>query len=230
MPKTIITTTMDRDTPKTAPSRRTRGTLALLAGFAISIAAPAMPASAQVCLPELGCVPTLPVDECTADPASCLPSEPVDECVADPEACVTDVVEEEEEPEESAPAPQAGGSSSGGEDSNESGPSAGAGQQADRRDRAGRDPAPVRPAETQVREGGRRADTLAQPRPVAVDPPGTLARVVDAVAESGRRLAFPMALGVAVAMFLLVQGRIDRRDPKLALAPVDSRHDVLSFK
>jgi hypothetical protein len=32
-----------------------------------------------------------------------------------------------------------------------------------------------------------------------------------------------------VGAFLMVQNRIDRKDPKLALAPVDSEHDLLSF-
>lgn len=40
-------------------------------------------------------------------------------------------------------------------------------------------------------------------------------------------LAFPLALAVVVVAFLLVQGRLDRRDPKLALAPVGP--DVIGF-
>ena len=41
--------------------------------------------------------------------------------------------------------------------------------------------------------------------------------------------AFPIALIIMVLAFLMVQNRIDSRDPKLALAPVDSEHDLLSF-
>jgi hypothetical protein len=33
---------------------------------------------------------------------------------------------------------------------------------------------------------------------------------------------FPLVLLVVVAVFLLVQNRIDRKDPKLATAPVDA--------
>jgi hypothetical protein len=33
---------------------------------------------------------------------------------------------------------------------------------------------------------------------------------------------FPLLLLVVVALFLLIQNRIDRKDPKLASAPVDS--------
>lgn len=40
-------------------------------------------------------------------------------------------------------------------------------------------------------------------------------------------LAFPAILALVVAIFLAVQNRIDRRDPKLALAPVGP--DVLAF-
>jgi len=42
-----------------------------------------------------------------------------------------------------------------------------------------------------------------------------------------KALAFPLALALAVAAFLLVQSRLDRREPKLALAPVGP--DVVGF-
>ena len=48
-------------------------------------------------------------------------------------------------------------------------------------------------------------------------------------AEAVRQAAFPIALILMVAAFLMVQNRIDRKDPKLALAPMDSEHDLLSF-
>ena len=40
-------------------------------------------------------------------------------------------------------------------------------------------------------------------------------------------VAFPLALGLIVGAFLLAQNRLDRRDPRLALAPVGP--DVLDF-
>jgi hypothetical protein len=49
-----------------------------------------------------------------------------------------------------------------------------------------------------------------------------LVRVVRDVAEP---FAFPIALVVAVGAFLVVQGRIDRREPKLA----DGADDDLPF-
>jgi hypothetical protein len=43
-----------------------------------------------------------------------------------------------------------------------------------------------------------------------------------------RTLAFPIVLIVLVIGFVLVQDRIDRRDPKLALAPVGADHLTFS--
>jgi hypothetical protein len=45
-----------------------------------------------------------------------------------------------------------------------------------------------------------------------------------------KRLSFPLSLALLVAAFLLVQARLDRRDPKFTLAPLDSKHDLLSFE
>jgi hypothetical protein len=53
---------------------------------------------------------------------------------------------------------------------------------------------------------------------------GSLARIA---AEAARQLAFPLALVVIVVCFLLVQDRLDRKDPKLALAPM--RPEVARF-
>ncbi len=47
--------------------------------------------------------------------------------------------------------------------------------------------------------------------------------------EAVQQAAFPLILTMLVIAFLTVQNRIDRKDPKLALAPVDSEHDLLSF-
>ena len=53
----------------------------------------------------------------------------------------------------------------------------------------------------------------------------TLRRVAVAAAKTA---AFPLALAVIVAVFLAIQDRIDRKDPKLALAPL--RSPMLSFE
>jgi hypothetical protein len=51
--------------------------------------------------------------------------------------------------------------------------------------------------------------------------------VLDAVANASHVAAFPLFLALIVAVFLLVQDRIDRADPKLARA--DKTKDYLSF-
>jgi hypothetical protein len=46
--------------------------------------------------------------------------------------------------------------------------------------------------------------------------------------DAVKKFAFPLLMTLVVGIFLLVQSRIDRRDPKLALAPLD--HDMLAFE
>ena len=52
---------------------------------------------------------------------------------------------------------------------------------------------------------------------------GWLVRVVEQVAE---RAAFPLGLLVVAGLFLLIQDRIDRNDPKLAFAPLYAEPDL----
>ncbi|MBW3594604.1 MAG: hypothetical protein KY391_03415, partial [Actinobacteria bacterium] len=49
-------------------------------------------------------------------------------------------------------------------------------------------------------------------------------------AAAAKALAFPLALALLVVGFLVVQGRIGRSDPKLALAPVNAREETLTFE
>jgi hypothetical protein len=44
--------------------------------------------------------------------------------------------------------------------------------------------------------------------------------VLRAAGEVAKRSTIPLALLIVVLLFLLVQNRVDRNDPKLALAPV----------
>jgi hypothetical protein len=54
-------------------------------------------------------------------------------------------------------------------------------------------------------------------------PVGDVPNVIGQVAvKSLEKPQFPLLLLVVVAVFLLVQNRIDRKDPKLAAAPVDA--------
>lgn len=56
---------------------------------------------------------------------------------------------------------------------------------------------------------------------------GELARTAG---KAVQEFAFPLTLAIAVLLFLLFQGELDRRDPKLAYAPVDSTKDMVSFE
>lgn len=48
-------------------------------------------------------------------------------------------------------------------------------------------------------------------------------------AEAAQQVAFPLLLTLMVMGFLMLQNKIDRRDPKLAMAPIDTEQDLLSF-
>lgn len=60
------------------------------------------------------------------------------------------------------------------------------------------------------------------------DQPGLFGRVGEAAVEAVRQLGFPLALAVIVVAFAMIQNYIDRKDPKLALAPV--RPELLRFE
>jgi hypothetical protein len=65
---------------------------------------------------------------------------------------------------------------------------------------------------------------------VAGSSDGILGRLAEGVTDAARRFAFPLGVAALVAAFLLVQGRVDSRDPKLATAPIDSRDDLVMFR
>ncbi|MDQ3957302.1 MAG: hypothetical protein M3273_03155 [Actinomycetota bacterium] len=56
-----------------------------------------------------------------------------------------------------------------------------------------------------------------------------LERIARSATEVAERIAFPLFLAVAVGLFVVVQNRVDRRDPKLALAALDADEDLLRF-
>jgi hypothetical protein len=62
----------------------------------------------------------------------------------------------------------------------------------------------------------------------AGSPPALRDAGPSALAEAARTLAFPFALAILIALFLLAQHRVDRRAPKLALAPVEP--DLVGFR
>jgi len=57
---------------------------------------------------------------------------------------------------------------------------------------------------------------------------GLFDRIGPLAIQAAKELAFPLALAVIVLLFVAVQNRIDRKDPKLALAPVTP--DLLRFE
>lgn len=58
----------------------------------------------------------------------------------------------------------------------------------------------------------------------------SIAQLAQTAGEAVKTFAFPLSLTVLVLIFLLIQGEIDRRDPKLAFAPVDSSKDMVHFE
>jgi hypothetical protein len=65
--------------------------------------------------------------------------------------------------------------------------------------------------------------------PAAEEGP-TLTRLRRVTLPAARQFGFPLGLAVLVLAFVVVQGRLDARDPKLAFAPVSVDDDLLSFR
>jgi hypothetical protein len=59
-------------------------------------------------------------------------------------------------------------------------------------------------------------------------PRGLFERIGSLAIQTAKVLSFPLALALIVLLFVAVQNRIDRKDPKLALAPVAP--DLLRFE
>jgi hypothetical protein len=63
--------------------------------------------------------------------------------------------------------------------------------------------------------------------PIDIQPPSpSLGRLAAVALET---FAFPLLLAIMVILYLLLQHWFDRKDPKLAVAPVHSNHDVVTF-
>ena len=58
----------------------------------------------------------------------------------------------------------------------------------------------------------------------------TISKLARTAGEAVKTFAFPLSLTILVLIFLLIQGEIDRRDPKLAFAPIDSSKDMVLFE
>ena len=62
----------------------------------------------------------------------------------------------------------------------------------------------------------------------ADDPAGPEESVGESALEAAKTFAFPLIMTLLVGIFVVVQHRVDRRDPKFVLAPVE--HELLSFE
>ena len=79
-----------------------------------------------------------------------------------------------------------------------------------------------------------RPGDLAPPVPAAAvgdddDGNATVERLREATVPAARQFGLPLMLGALVLAFLAVQGRVDRRDAKLMVAPVTVADDLLPF-
>ena len=63
---------------------------------------------------------------------------------------------------------------------------------------------------------------------IAIPQQGLFDRIGSLATQAAKALAFPVALALIVLLFVAVQNRIDRKDPKLALAPIAP--DLLRFE
>ncbi|HUF84005.1 MAG TPA: hypothetical protein VMQ81_05360 [Acidimicrobiia bacterium] len=102
------------------------------------------------------------------------------------------------------------------------------------------DPAAPSPAPTEPAAGKPAADPAdpgrpaangggGGPRPASVGTPASSSRPA-AVASAARSFSLLFVLAALVAGYLLVQGRLDARDPKLVAAPIDDDDEVIRFR
>ncbi len=94
---------------------------------------------------------------------------------------------------------------------------------------AGPAPAPVAPVEPDTFGFGAARQIVGAAVSEAVDQVATVVKPA-AVATVATTFGFPFALMIAVLLFLLVQSRLDRRDPKLRAAPLRATETTVEFE
>lgn len=188
----------------------------------------------QSCLPEpppvdqcaqdpQSCLPAAPpVDQCAQNPQSCLPGETprVDQCVSDPGSCLSGGPDEEQPDGTGEDDDGPGSAVPGRKKGTPSGPGGSASQREGPAGFVTLDPV----AEVAPDDQSPVASALGGPDGSALEQLGR------GLADAARRFAFPLGIAALVAAFLVVQGRFDRREPKLAAAPVDSRDDLVIYR
>jgi hypothetical protein len=206
----------------------------------------AVPARAACPLTDLACVTgtvTETVDQVTA-PVTAPVTEPVNE-VTDPVTgtvggvvdkvkdtvgpVVDEVPSSPQLPNPSIDVNQSTTGDSGAGPGPRTGPGAPRGDSGNGRSDPGTGSSVERPIPVQALVGGTFISGVA-PSPssdVGIGPSPPTERTVVSLEDVVKGFAFPLALVLIVGAFLLVQDRLDRRDPRLALAPVGP--DVLDF-
>jgi hypothetical protein len=202
---------------------------ASLAGLVLGLVLSASPAAAQVepCLADpIQCVgeAVTDVDE-TAEETVGDAADTVDETVDGVVGTVDDVVEPDPDGGSSDPSPSGGAGGDAPGRRNDRGAGEGPAGTGARTPDGGGAVAAAPPATRRAREAGRSA--LPGGR---IEQETAIERLRQALSQGGEAFVFPLTLLLLVGGFLLVQSRIDRSDPKLALAPVDGRDDVLPFQ
>jgi hypothetical protein len=84
--------------------------------------------------------------------------------------------------------------------------------------------------ETSVKGGSHVAEETGHPFGLRIPLGASIGELARTAGKAVQEFAFPLTLAIAVLLFLLFQGELDRRDPKLAYAPVDSTKDMVSFE
>jgi hypothetical protein len=105
------------------------------------------------------------------------------------------------------------------------------------------DPAPVQAPSAAPSAGLTLGAVVNLSQPAETTAPGPLALVFDAAVGQVSRVlkpeaaavvavtfGFPLVLNIAVVLFLLVQGWVDARDPKLRVAPKTATETVVAFQ
>jgi len=90
-------------------------------------------------------------------------------------------------------------------------------------------PKPEKPDPPRKQRPGPPVNNDRVPPPSDRSVPNRFAELAKLAAETAKTFAFPLLLVILVIIFLLVQHWIDKKDPKLAMAPVHSNHDLARF-
>ena len=196
------------------------------------------------------CLPPAPsVDECVVNPSSCLPPTPsIDKCVQDPSSCVKPPPEVDrcvEDLESCASDPPRVDRCVDdvsrclrGDEPAEEEDGGGAIPPGDRSepprfsgDATGRTETTISSADADGSPLSSEDATSAGSEAPAIDSSfSTAEQVGQGLADAARRFAFPLVVAALVGAFLLVQGRLDGKDPKLAVSPIDARDELVIFE